>query len=113
MAAAYPGRDSHDYMMDEASRCPAWLNGITLRSLELARSYEPGAYVTRIAPTPLLMKVANDDAQTPSDMQQEAFKQADQAKRLMQLPGGHSGVCREHFDASSTAAAHWFAQNLL
>lgn len=30
---AYPGRDSHDYMMSEAERCPSWVNEITLRSL--------------------------------------------------------------------------------
>ncbi len=77
---AYPGRDSHDYMMSEAERCPSWVNEITLRSLELARTYEPGAYITRIAPTPMLMIVATDDALTPSDLQQEAFNEAYQPK---------------------------------
>lgn len=110
---AYPGRDSHDYMMSEAERCPSWVNEITLRSLELARTYEPGAYITRIAPTPMLMIVATDDALTPSDLQQEAFNEAYQPKKLMLLPGGHYTVYREHFDKTSTAAAEWFAEHLL
>lgn len=112
-AVAYPGADSHDYMMSEAERCPSWVNEITLRSLELARTYEPGAYIKRIAPSPLLMITATDDALTPSDLQQDAFNEAHKPKRLMLVPGGHYAVYREHFDKTSSAAAQWFAEHLL
>ncbi|OYR08657.1 BAAT / Acyl-CoA thioester hydrolase C terminal family protein [Brucella grignonensis] len=112
-SVAYPGPESHDYMMSEAERCPSWVNKITLRSLELARTYEPGAYIKRIAPTPMLMIVATDDALTPSDLQQEAFNEAYEPKKLMLLSGGHYCVYREHFDKTSTAAADWFTEHLL
>lgn len=112
-AVAYPGAESHDYMMGEAERCPSWVNEITLRSLELARTYEPGVYIKRIAPSPLLMIVATDDALTPSDLQQDAFNEAHHPKKLMLLPGGHYGVYGEHFDKTSAAAAQWFAEHLL
>ena len=89
---AYPGHDSYAYMTGEAQRCTAWVNEVTLRSLELARAYEPAAYIRRIAPTPLLMIVATGDGLTPADLQQEAFNTAHQPKQLLLLPGGHYSV---------------------
>jgi uncharacterized protein len=38
---------------------------VTLRSVELFTEYEPGVYIERIAPTPLLMVVAAGDHLTP------------------------------------------------
>lgn len=110
---AYPGAESYDYMMGEAERTPGWMNEITLRSLELARTYEPGAYMKRIAPSPMLMIVATDDSLTPSDLQQDAFNEAHHPKDMLLLSGGHYGVYREHFDKTSAAAAQWFAKHLL
>lgn len=112
-AVAYPGAESHDYMMSEAERCPGWVNEITLRSLELARTYEPGVYIKRIAPTPLLLITATEDSLTPSDLQQDAFNEAHEPKKLMLVRGGHYGVYREHFEKTSAAAAEWFAEHLL
>ncbi|MGS1107567.1 alpha/beta hydrolase [Achromobacter anxifer] len=109
---AYPGPDSFNYMTGEARRCPSWVNEVTLRSLELARAYEPGLYVRRIAPTPLLMIVATGDGLTPADLQQDAFNAAHQPKELLLLPGGHYSVYTEHFERTSSAAANWFAQHL-
>ncbi len=109
---AYPGRDSYEYMSAEARRCPAWENRVTLRSLELARAYLPGAYIRRIAPTPLLMIVADDDVLTPTDLQQHSYQQAFEPKSLLQLPGGHYSVYQEHFATTSQAAADWFEQHL-
>lgn len=112
-AVAYPEADSYEYMSSEAARCDGWVNEITLRSLELARTYEPGVYIKRIAPAPLLMIAATDDALTPTDLQQDAFNEAHHPKRLMLVPGGHYAVYREHFDKTSAAAAQWFSEHLL
>lgn len=109
---AYPGRESYEYMTGEAERCPSWVNEVTLRSLELARAYEPGMYVRRIAPTPLLMIVATGDGLTPADLQQDAFNAAHQPKQLLLLPGGHYSVYTEHFERTSREAAGWFAHHL-
>ena len=38
-------------------RAPSWRNEVTLRSVEMFTEYEPGVYIDRISPTPLLMVV--------------------------------------------------------
>jgi fermentation-respiration switch protein FrsA (DUF1100 family) len=112
-AVAYPGADSYEYMSHEAKRCPSWVNEVTLRSLELARSYEPGTYIRRIAPTPLLMIVATQDALTPADMQQDAYNVAHEPKKLLLVEGGHYSVYTQYFNKTSAAAVHWFTEHLL
>ena len=51
----------------------AYANEVTLRSMEMFFEYEPGVYIERIAPTPLLMIVAGRDTTTPTDTQLDAF----------------------------------------
>ena len=95
--AAVPGRrdalptpDScHWFTGTGRTRAPAWKNEVTLRSVDLLLAYEPGAYIERIAPTPLLMVVAAGDHLTPSDLALEASGRARKPKRLELLPGGH------------------------
>ena len=88
------------YMTGEAQRCTAWVNEVTLRSLELARAYEPAAYIRRIAPTPLLMIVATGDGLTPADLQQEAFNTAHQPKQFA-AAGRPLPVYTEHFERTA------------
>ncbi|MBC2887122.1 alpha/beta hydrolase [Ochrobactrum sp. CM-21-5] len=109
---AYPGPDSFNYMNGQGKICPEWRNEVTIRSLELARAYEPGLWVPRIGPAALLMIVARDDQQTPTDMQLDAFTQAREPKQLLLLNGGHYTAYQEHFDETSTAAARWFSEHL-
>lgn len=109
---AYPGTDSYDYMIGQAERCPEWCNAVTIRSLELARSYEPGQWVSRIGPAALLMIVADNDLQTPTDLQLDAFTQAREPKELLLLKGGHYSAYQQHFDKTSSAAARWFSTHL-
>src|SRR5438876_11625644 len=45
-----------------------WRNEITLRSLEMYSEYEPGAFIERIAPTPLLMVLGDADVVCPTDL---------------------------------------------
>ena len=111
-AVAYPGADSYEYMGGQAEICGNWKNEVTVRSLELARSYEPGAYITRIAPTPLLMIVADSDVTTPANLQQEAYQRAHHPKRLLLVPGGHYSVYTDHFAQTRQAATDWFSQHL-
>lgn len=109
---AYPGAESYDYMMGQASRCPEWRNEVTVRSLELARAYEPGQWISRIGPKPLLMIVADTDRQTPTDLQLDAFNRAREPKELLLVKGGHYAVYTTHFEQTSTAAADWFEKHL-
>lgn len=109
---AYPGTESYDYMSAQGEICSNWRNEVTVRSLELARTYEPGAFIERIAPKPLLMIIADADLITPTSLQQEAYERAHHPKRLLMVPGGHYSVYTDHFQRTSRAAAGWFSQHL-
>lgn len=112
---AMPGEGAYEFFMSAAiERAPSWRSEMTLRSLELARGYEPATFVPLIAPTPLLMIVAPDDELTSADLATAAFDTAAQPKRLEELPGGHfDAYTGTEFDLSSAAAADWFSAHLL
>lgn len=95
-----------------ADRLHRWRNEITLRSLDYYGEYEPGAFVERIAPTPLLMITANDDTRTPTDEILATYSRAREPKQLLLLPGGHYDLYGVHLQRGATAAAAWFAQHL-
>lgn len=109
---AYKGAESFDYMTGEGRRCPEWRNYTTLASLELARHYEPGSYLYRITDVPLRMIIADQDTVTPTALQREAFALLTTAKDLIEVPGGHYSVYREHLERTRAAAADWFETHL-
>ncbi|HEX6381909.1 MAG TPA: alpha/beta hydrolase, partial [Acidimicrobiia bacterium] len=86
----------------------------TLRSVEMFLEYEPGAYISRVSPTPLLMVVAAGDILTVSDLAIDAYENAREPKKLVILPGGHfDAYTGPDFETSSGAARDWLAQHLL
>jgi fermentation-respiration switch protein FrsA (DUF1100 family) len=85
---------------------------VTIRSSRLSQMYEPGQWVSRIGPKPLLMVVAENDVVTPTDMALAAYERALEPKRLKIVPGGHFDAYRMAFDATSTAAKEWFVEHL-
>jgi fermentation-respiration switch protein FrsA (DUF1100 family) len=97
----------------EPSRRQAWRNEITLRSLELYAEYEPGEYVDRISPTPLMMILADRDTITPTDEALRAFARVSGSKELVMLPGGHYDLYGDQLAPAAQAAARWYAQHLL
>jgi fermentation-respiration switch protein FrsA (DUF1100 family) len=109
---AYPGTDSYTYMTGQGAIVPEWRNETTLRSLEAARAYEPGNWIDRIGPKPLLMILASRDTTTPVDQQLDAYNRAREPKQLLLVEGGHYSAYQEHFDATSAAAADWFSTHL-
>lgn len=86
---------------------------VTLRSLEMAREYEPGTWVYRIGPTPLLMIVADQDTLTPTDLALAAYERALHPKKLLLLKGSHFVPYVEQFEKSSGAAVAWFQEHLM
>src|SRR5438128_1133582 len=113
--AALPTPDSYQWFTGTGrTRAPAWKNEVTLRSVDLLLAYEPGAYIERIAPTPLLMVVAAGDHLTPSDLALEAYNRALEPKRLEVLPTGHfDAYTGPGFEQASGAARSWFLQHLM
>jgi fermentation-respiration switch protein FrsA (DUF1100 family) len=99
---------------DRASRgCfRKWRNEITLRSLELYSESEPGSFVERVAPTPLMMVLVDADAVCPTDLGLAAFNRAGEPKRLELYPGGHFSAYTDQFDRAAAAATDWFTEHL-
>jgi fermentation-respiration switch protein FrsA (DUF1100 family) len=112
-AAALATPDSFEWFMETGrKRAPSWQNTVTLRSVELLTEYEPGIYIDRISPTPLLMVVASGDHLTVADEALAAYNRALEPKRLVLLPGGHFDAYVAAFDAAAGEAANWFAEHL-
>jgi fermentation-respiration switch protein FrsA (DUF1100 family) len=89
-----------------------WENSVTLRSNRAARMYEPGMWVTRVSPTPLLMIVALHDTITVADLALTAYEQALQPKKLVTIDGDHFEPYLASFAAASGAALGWFTEHL-
>jgi uncharacterized protein len=113
--SSLPTPDSWQWFTETANtRAPSWRNEVTLRSLEMLMEYEPGSYIDRISPTPLLMVVAAGDVLTASDLAIDAYENAREPKKLVILPGGHFGAYTgPDFDLSSGAACDWLVQHLI
>jgi fermentation-respiration switch protein FrsA (DUF1100 family) len=112
VAVAQPGTVSYEHLHHgEAGKL--YPNKVTLRSRDLHMGYVPGAFVARIAPTPLLMIVPDSDTTTPTDLQLKAFEEAGEPKKLVVLKGcEHYGVYTERLDETTRAAIDWFRQYL-
>jgi uncharacterized protein len=89
-----------------------WQNIVTVRSTRAARMYEPGAWVSRVSPTPLMMIVALADTITITDLALAAYERALQPKRLVTVPGGHFDPYLSGVAESSNAACNWFIEHL-
>ncbi len=106
------GADTRAFLESTREAAPAWRNEITLRSVEMSREYEPGIYVSRISPTPLLMVVAAQDQITPMDLALDAYERALEPKKLLMVKGGHYAVYREAFERTSAAACAFYWEHL-
>jgi uncharacterized protein len=110
---ALPARDSWEWF-NECSKtlAPSWRNEVTVRSLEMLMEYEPGSYIERISPTPLLMLIGAQDHVAMTDHALKAYRQALEPKKLVMLSGGHFDAYVKEFDLASAAARDWFVANL-
>jgi fermentation-respiration switch protein FrsA (DUF1100 family) len=86
--AAYRSKDALDFYLQPVS-AGLWENEIALRSTRAARMYEPGTWISRVSPTPLLVIVASEDKMTVTDLALAAYERALEPKRLALIPGGH------------------------
>jgi uncharacterized protein len=117
-AASHASADAWDFFTgknapeEDKWRFKKWRNEVTLRSLEMYSEYEPGAFIERIAPTPLLMVVGGADVVCPTDLALAAFNRAGEPKRLELFPGGHFSAYTDQFERAATAATDWFTQHL-
>ncbi|MET8956578.1 alpha/beta hydrolase [Streptomyces sp. NPDC004393] len=85
---------------------------ITLRSTRRAQMYEPGQWIERVSPTPLLMVVGSHDTTTPTDLALAAYERAHEPKQLEIFNGGHYDAYVAAFEQTSAAAESWFSRHL-
>ena len=109
---ALPMTVSSHYIQAAEQAAPAWVNEVTIRSVEAMLTFEPAGWVAHVAPTPLLMIVAAKDTCTFPEPQLAAFAAAGEPKRLVIHPGGHFDTYRDHFAETSGAALRWFCEHL-
>ena len=108
----YATGDVREFFDKYAMHVPTWRNEVTLRTLEYARAYEPGAYIQFISPTPLLMIIGRQDSLTCYDLQLEAYNRALEPKKLVLLEGGHFTCYDVEFEKACGAAVDWFTTHL-
>jgi hypothetical protein len=109
--ASYRAKDAISFYLQPLPP-GAWTNEVTVRSGRLARMYEPGMWIARVSPTPLLLIVALADHITLTDLELRAYEQALEPKKLVMIEGGHFDPYLGQFAAASTAALSWFRQHL-
>ena len=89
-----------------------WENSVTILSTRATRMYEPGIWVPRVSPTPLLMVVALSDTITVTDLALAAYQRALEPKKLQLISGGHFDPYQSQFEKASGAAIAWFREHL-
>lgn len=109
--AAYRTRDAIDFYSQPVPE-GIWDNCVTLRSGRAARMYEPGVWVGRVSPTPLMMIVAMSDTITLTELALSAYERALEPKALVRISGGHFEPYLGAFPDSSAAATAWFKTHL-
>ena len=111
VAAAYRAPDAIAFYNQPAPE-GVWANVVTLRSTRAARTYEPGTWIARVSPTPLLMIVGLHDTITLTDLALGAYETALQPKKLVTIDGGHFDPYLGRFAEASGAALAWFTEHL-
>lgn len=111
IAAAYRAPDAVAFYTQPVPE-GAWENAVTVRSTRAARMYEPGTWIPRVSPTPLLMIVGLHDTITVTDLALAAYERALQPKRLVTIDGGHFEPYLARFDEAGGAAIAWFREHL-
>jgi uncharacterized protein len=109
--AAYRAPDAVAFYNQPAPE-GGWENVMTVRSSRAARMYEPGTWIARISPTPLLMIVGLHDTITLTDLELGAYEAALEPKKLLTIDGGHFDPYLKRFDEASGAAIAWFTEHL-
>jgi uncharacterized protein len=109
--AQYHSKDTVDFFLQPVPE-GMWKNEITIESSRRARMYEPGRWIDRVSPTPMLMVVARHDTTTPTDLALAAYERALEPKSLVIIPGGHYSAYAESLQQACSAAVDWFTRHL-
>lgn len=113
-AATLPGHEAWNWSQRNRERVPGWRNEVTVRSMIASTRDAIRPFIPRIAPTPLLMVVANHDDYCFTGEQLRAFATAGEPKRLIRVDGGHFDFYEEPGLALVLPdEVEWFQRHLL
>ena len=105
--------DAAAFFLAMRERAPTWENSITRKSVEMIIEYEPGLYIERVSPIPLLMIVAMNDVITQADLALDAFARAGEPKKLVKFEAGHFEPYNGPlFPENSAVQRDWYVQHL-
>ncbi len=86
-----------------------WVNQVTIAGIRSTPPWDPGVCVHRVAPTPLLLLVALEDALVDAAIAIEAHARAGSTAEIQFLEGHHfTPYSGAGFDRAAGAAADWF-----
>lgn len=110
--AVMPTTDAWEFTELIKPRAPNYRNYVTIRSVDMFSTYEPGLYTHRVTPTPLLMIIGSEDTVCAPDVAYKAFERALHPKKLVILKCGHFDPYVKEFDKAFGAARDWFVEHL-
>lgn len=105
--------DCRKFFLGFGDRAPSWRNLVTLRSIEMVTEYNPGSFIGRVSPTPLLMVVGLGDTLAVADLALDAYDRARPPKRLFTLNCGHFDLYSGPlFEPNVAVQRAWFVEHL-
>jgi fermentation-respiration switch protein FrsA (DUF1100 family) len=113
--ASIVGPDWFSWFVQAEREYSTYRNAITVRSIEYMATFDAGAFIHLIAPTPLLMILAEKDEFIPVPFNRAHFDRAGEPKRLFTYNGGHTASYDDPVTREMTAgvARDWFVRYLL
>lgn len=110
--AALPGADTYEWLAKVSKEVPGYRNEVTVRSLDLCFEYTPEAFLERIAPTPIMMTIADQDNLCVTELQLAAYQRLREPKQLQILPGNHYAAYEDGHAEASQAQAEFLLRHL-
>ena len=107
--------DSYAWFGGAGSKdAPNWLNRTSLESVARLAEYAPAAFIDLIAPKPLLVLAARQDALIPIEQVRGAFARAGEPKKLVEVDGGHFDLYpgQPFHEQALAEATAWFKAHL-
>ena len=107
--------ESYEFFENVASKiAPNWKNQVTIESLEKMLEYNVSVVLPRIAPTPVLMVLAEKDTLIPIDMAKQGYERLREPKGICLVDCGHFDLYYREpwFSQASGAATDWFKKYL-
>lgn len=108
------GVESLEWARHNEAEHPTFQNEVTVTSLEQAIQTAPGDYIASVAPTPMLVIMAEPDKTVVTKLTEAAFADAGEPKKLLRFNGLHYDVYDKPdiLQWASEAARDWFATHL-